>query len=117
MLNLPLCHWSSQLFDLRAPSSTEVQRSDVQPIIYERGGGGRNHGGGGGGVRFISLYDMWVESFFGHKETHKGRKIIIILNLLQWTFGFPFFNKVSTQNDLCVRILIINIKQQHQKQK
>ena len=24
MLNLPLCHWSSQLFDLRAPSSTDV---------------------------------------------------------------------------------------------
>ena len=24
VLNLPLCHWSSQLFDLRAPSSTEV---------------------------------------------------------------------------------------------
>ena len=24
MLNLPLCHWSSQLFHLRAPSSTEV---------------------------------------------------------------------------------------------
>ena len=22
--NLPLCHWSSQLFDLRAPSSTDV---------------------------------------------------------------------------------------------
>ena len=22
--NLPLCHWSSQLFDLRAPSSTYV---------------------------------------------------------------------------------------------
>ena len=24
MPNLPLCHWSSQLFDLRAPSSTDV---------------------------------------------------------------------------------------------
>ena len=24
VLNLPLCHWSSQLFDLRAPSSTDV---------------------------------------------------------------------------------------------
>ena len=24
MLNLPLCHWSSQLFDLRALSSTDV---------------------------------------------------------------------------------------------
>ena len=24
MLNLPLCHWSSQLFDLRAPSSSDV---------------------------------------------------------------------------------------------
>ena len=24
MLNLPLCHWSSQLFDLLAPSSTDV---------------------------------------------------------------------------------------------
>ena len=22
--NLPLCHWSSQLFDLRTPSSTDV---------------------------------------------------------------------------------------------
>ena len=70
-----------------------------------------------GGVRFISLYDMWVESFFCRKETHKGRKIIVILNLLQWTFGSPFFNKVSTQNNLCVRILIINIKQQQQQQK
>ena len=24
MLNLPLCHWSSQLFDLRVQSSTDV---------------------------------------------------------------------------------------------
>ena len=24
VLNLPLCYWSSQLFDLRAPSSTDV---------------------------------------------------------------------------------------------
>ena len=24
VLNLPLCHWSSQLFDLRAPSSTDA---------------------------------------------------------------------------------------------
>ena len=24
MLSLPLCHWSSQLFDLRTPSSTDV---------------------------------------------------------------------------------------------
>ena len=24
MLNLPLCHWSSQLFDMRAPLSTDV---------------------------------------------------------------------------------------------
>ena len=24
MLNLPICHWSSQLFDLREPSSTDV---------------------------------------------------------------------------------------------
>ena len=24
MPNLPLCHWSSQLFDLHAPSSTDV---------------------------------------------------------------------------------------------
>ena len=24
MPNLPLCHWSSQLFDLRAPLSTDV---------------------------------------------------------------------------------------------
>ena len=24
VLNLPLCHWSRQLFDLRAPSSTDV---------------------------------------------------------------------------------------------
>ena len=24
MPNLPLCHWSSQLFNLRAPSSTDV---------------------------------------------------------------------------------------------
>ena len=24
MINLPLCHWLSQMFDLRAPSSTDV---------------------------------------------------------------------------------------------
>ena len=36
--------------------------------------------------------------------------IIVILNLLQWIFGFPFFNKVRTQHNLCVRFLIINIK-------
>ena len=24
VLNLPLCHWSSQLFDLRVPSSTDI---------------------------------------------------------------------------------------------
>ena len=35
MLNLPLCHWSSQLFDLRAPSSTDVPVLLLnQPITY-----------------------------------------------------------------------------------
>ena len=34
MLNLPLCHWSSQLFDLRAPSSTDVPVLLLnQPIV------------------------------------------------------------------------------------
>ena len=34
MPNLPLCHWSSQLFDLRAPSSTDVPVLLLnQPII------------------------------------------------------------------------------------
>ena len=33
--NLPLCHWSSQLFDLRAPSSTDVPVLLLNhPIIY-----------------------------------------------------------------------------------
>ena len=35
MLNLPLCHWSSQLFDLRAPSSTDVPVLLLnKPITY-----------------------------------------------------------------------------------
>ena len=34
MPNLPLCHWSSQLFDLRAPLSTDVPVLLLnQPII------------------------------------------------------------------------------------
>ena len=34
MVNLPLCHWSSQLFDLRAPLSTDVPVLLLnQPII------------------------------------------------------------------------------------
>ena len=39
MLNLLLCHWSSQLFDLRAPSSTDVpvlllnQPTDLQGVL------------------------------------------------------------------------------------
>ena len=34
MLNLLLCHWSSQLFDLRAPSSTDVPVLLLnQPIV------------------------------------------------------------------------------------
>ena len=39
MLNLPLCHWSSQLFDLRAPSSTDVPVLLLnQPIVgFNRG--------------------------------------------------------------------------------
>ena len=36
-------------------------------------------------------------NFFYHKELHKGRDMIVILNLLQWIFGFPFFNKVGLQ--------------------
>ena len=48
-------------------------------------------------------------NFCYHKELHKGREIIVILNLLQWIFGFPFFNKVGLQDNLCVRFLIINI--------
>ena len=36
--NLPLCHWSSQLFDLRAPSSTDVPVLLLnQPNSLERG--------------------------------------------------------------------------------
>ena len=31
------------------------------------------------------------------------------MNLLQWIFGFPFFNKVGLQDNICVRFLIINI--------
>ena len=30
VLNLPLCHWSSQLFDLRVPSSTDVPALVIQ---------------------------------------------------------------------------------------
>ena len=39
VLNLPLCHWSSQLFDLRAPSSTDVPVLLLnQPIVgFNRG--------------------------------------------------------------------------------
>ena len=79
-------------------------------IISERGWGRENQRGRG--VRFIFLYHMGGSllkykmkggglHFFYYIETHKGRKIIVILNLLQWIFGFPFFNKV--------RFLIINI--------
>ena len=36
MSNFPLCHWSSQLFDLRAPSSTDVPVLLLnQPIILD----------------------------------------------------------------------------------
>ena len=48
-------------------------------------------------------------NFYYHEEHHKGREIIVNLNLLQWIFGFPFFNKVGLQDNLCVRFLIINI--------
>ena len=41
MPNLPLCDWSSQLFDLRAPSSTDVPVL-LQPSIV--GSGGRREG-------------------------------------------------------------------------
>ena len=73
-------------------------------------GEGESEGEGGSGLFF---YIIWVGHywnikwmgvgciFFYYIETHKGRKIIVILNLLQWIFGFPFFNKV--------RFLIINI--------
>ena len=38
MLNLPLCHWPSQLFDLRASSLTEVPvLLQNQPYKLERG--------------------------------------------------------------------------------
>ena len=38
MLNLPLCHWSGQLFDLRASSLTEVPvLLQNQPYKLERG--------------------------------------------------------------------------------
>ena len=38
MLNLPLCQWSSQLFDLRAPSSTDVPVLLLnQPIKFSNG--------------------------------------------------------------------------------
>ena len=79
-------------------------------------GGGEGRITGGVGVRFIFLYHMGGSllkykmkggglHFFYYMETHKGRKIIVILNLLQWIFGFPFFNKV--------RFLIINITKQY----
>ena len=80
-------------------------------IISERGWGRENQRGRGGSGLFF--YIIWVGHFWNIKwkgvgciffyyiETHKGRKIIVILNLLQWIFGFPFFNKV--------RFLIINI--------
>ena len=75
-------------------------------------GVGEGESEGEGGVRFILLYHMGGSllkykmkggglHFFYYIGTHKGRKIIVILNLLQWIFGFPFFNKV--------RFLIINI--------
>ena len=40
MLNLQLCHWSSQLFDMRAPLSTDVPVLLLnQPDVgYERAG-------------------------------------------------------------------------------
>ena len=40
---MPLCHWSSQLFDLRAPSSADVPVLLLnQPIVLGREHGGRD---------------------------------------------------------------------------
>ena len=53
---------------------------------------------GGGSLLKYKMPGGWVE-FFYHKELHKGREIIVILNLLQWSFDFPFFNKVALQDN------------------
>ena len=74
--NLPLCHWSSQLFDLRAPSSTDVPVLLLNhPIIYVGAAFTLEllYSWIGGSVIRVDAYKAWF-SLAKESESKRSRK-------------------------------------------